>query len=133
MSAPGMAEGPANKLPEPPKFASDWLLGEPDMIVRMPKAYIMRADGSDIYRSFVIPLDLKEDKWVAGFEVRPSARAVLHHVIIRIDQSGEAREFYEFLKTMETLESTLSKDDTLIFSTDSDFFRYLKRSAPEKE
>lgn len=49
------------------------------------------------------------------------------------DQSTEAREFYEFLKTMETLESTLSKDDTLIFSTDSDFFRYLKRSAPTKE
>jgi hypothetical protein len=90
--ATDMAEGPADKLPEPPKFASDWLLGEPDMIVRMPKAYTMRADGSDIYRSFVIPLDLKEDKWVAGFEVRPSARAVLHHVIIRIDQSGEARK-----------------------------------------
>tara|TARA_B100000953_G_scaffold203650_1_gene167910 strand:- start:55 stop:1032 length:978 start_codon:yes stop_codon:yes gene_type:complete len=49
------------------------------------------------------------------------------------DQSVEAREFYEFLKTMETLESTLSKDDTLILSTDSDFFRYLKRSAPTKE
>ena len=88
----GMAEGPADKLPEPPKFASDWLLGEPDLIVKMPKAYTMRADGSDIYRSFCIPMDLKEDKWVAGFEVRPSARAVLHHVIIRIDQSGEARK-----------------------------------------
>jgi len=49
------------------------------------------------------------------------------------DQSTEAREFYEFLKTMETLETTLSEDDTLIFSTDSDFFRYLKRSAPTKE
>ena len=90
--ATGMAEGPADKLPEPPKFASDWLLGEPDLIVKMPKAYTMRADGSDIYRSFCIPMDLKEDKWVAGFEVRPSARAVLHHVIIRIDQSGEARK-----------------------------------------
>jgi membrane protease subunit HflC len=49
------------------------------------------------------------------------------------DQSVEAREFYEFLKTMETYETTLSKDDTLIFSTDSDFFRYLKRSSPTKE
>ena len=80
----GMAEGPADKLPEPPKFASDWLLGEPDMIVKMPKAYTMRADGSDIYRSFVIPLDLKEDKWVTGFEVRPSARAVLHLSLIHL-------------------------------------------------
>ncbi|HJN90419.1 MAG TPA: protease modulator HflC, partial [Verrucomicrobiota bacterium] len=49
------------------------------------------------------------------------------------NQSDEARDFYEFLKTMETLETTLSEEDTLIFSTDSDFFRYLKRSAPEKE
>ena len=49
------------------------------------------------------------------------------------NQSDEARDFYEFLKTMETLETTLSEDDTLIFSTDSDFFRYLKRSAPSKE
>ena len=88
----GMVEGPADKLPEPPEFASDWLLRKPDMIVQMPTAYTVKADGPDIYRSFVIPLDLKEDKWVAGFEVRPSARAVLHHVIIRIDQTGEARK-----------------------------------------
>ena len=68
----GMAEGPADKLPEPPKFESDWLLGEPDLIVTMPKAFTVPADGPDIYRNFVIPLDLKEDKWVAGFEVRPA-------------------------------------------------------------
>ena len=49
------------------------------------------------------------------------------------NQSAESREFYEFLKTMETFENTLSKEDTLIFSTDSDFFRYLKQSAPAKE
>ncbi|GIT05369.1 MAG: hypothetical protein CM1200mP29_07800 [Verrucomicrobiota bacterium] len=50
-----------------------------------------------------------------------------------LNQSAESREFYEFLKTMETFENTLSKEDTLIFSTDSDFFRYLKQSAPAKE
>ncbi|MEC9081800.1 MAG: hypothetical protein VYE44_08470 [Verrucomicrobiota bacterium] len=88
----GMVEGPTDKLPKPPEFASDWLLGKPDMIVQMPKAYTVKADGPDIYRSFVIPLDLTEDKWVAGFEIRPSARAVLHHVILRIDQTGEARK-----------------------------------------
>ncbi|MDP7585931.1 MAG: hypothetical protein QF920_09010, partial [Verrucomicrobiota bacterium] len=90
--ATGMAEGPADKLPKPPEFAGGWLLGEPDMIVKMPKAFTVPADGPDIYRSFCIPLEIEEDKWVAGFEVRPSARAVLHHVIIRIDESGEARK-----------------------------------------
>ena len=88
----GMAEGPADKMPTPPKFESDWMLGEPDLIVTMPKAYTVAADGPDIYRSFVIPLDLKEDKWIAGFEVRPGARSVLHHVLIRLDETGEARK-----------------------------------------
>jgi hypothetical protein len=90
--ATGMAEGPADKLPKLPEFAGGWLLGEPDMIVKMPKAFTVPADGPDIYRSFCIPLEIEEDKWVAGFEVRPSARAVFHHVIIRIDESGEARK-----------------------------------------
>lgn len=88
----GMAEGPADKMPTPPKYKSDWMLGKPDLIVTMPKAYTVPADGPDIYRSFVIPLDLKEDKWIAGFEVRPGARSVLHHVLIRLDETGEARK-----------------------------------------
>ena len=49
------------------------------------------------------------------------------------NQSLEAREFYEFLKTMETYESTLSDQDTLILSTDSDFFRFLKESTPASD
>ena len=49
------------------------------------------------------------------------------------NQSPEAREFYEFLKTMETYETTLSEQDTLILSTDSDFFRFMKESAPAKD
>ena len=48
------------------------------------------------------------------------------------NQSPEAREFYEFLKTMETYETTLSEQDTLILSTDSDFFRFMKQSNPNK-
>ena len=88
----GMAEGPADKMPAPPKYKSDWMLGKPDLIVTMPKAYTVQADGPDIYRSFVIPLDLKKDKWIAGFEVRPGSRSVLHHVLIRLDETGEARK-----------------------------------------
>jgi membrane protease subunit HflC len=44
--------------------------------------------------------------------------------------SPEAGEFYRFLRTMETYQKTLSHDTTLIFTTDSDLFRYLKRTQP---
>jgi membrane protease subunit HflC len=42
------------------------------------------------------------------------------------DRSGESREFYRFLKTMETYESTFSTDDWLILSSDNDFYKYLQ-------
>jgi membrane protease subunit HflC len=40
-------------------------------------------------------------------------------------QSEEAREFYEFLKTMDTFKKTVTPDDTIVLSTDGDLFRFL--------
>lgn len=44
------------------------------------------------------------------------------------DQSADSRSFFEFLKTMETFESTVDPDTWLLLSTDGDFYRYLKSS-----
>ncbi len=41
--------------------------------------------------------------------------------------SPAAADFYQFLKTLETYKTTLGQDSTLILTTDSDFFKYLKR------
>lgn len=43
------------------------------------------------------------------------------------NQSQESRDFYKFLKTMETYEKTMDDETSLILSTDGDFFEYLKR------
>ena len=88
----GMPEGPKEKLPPLSQFVEGWQLGEPDLIVQMPADFEVPAGGRDIYRNFVIPLDLKEDAWVTAIEVRPSARAVLHHVLFFLDDTGEARQ-----------------------------------------
>ncbi|MCB1128735.1 MAG: protease modulator HflC, partial [Verrucomicrobiae bacterium] len=42
------------------------------------------------------------------------------------NQSPAASAFYEFLNTMETYKSAISNDTTLILTTDSEFFKYLK-------
>jgi mono/diheme cytochrome c family protein len=86
-----MPEGTGPK-PEPPRFASGWRLGEPDFVVEMPAAYHVPADGPDIYRNIAIPLGLEEDKWVTAIDMRPSARAVVHHVLYFADPSGRAHE-----------------------------------------
>ncbi|HCL58090.1 MAG TPA: protease modulator HflC [Spirochaetia bacterium] len=41
------------------------------------------------------------------------------------NQSQDARDFYRFLKTMETYLTTLNEKDLLILSTKGDFFKYL--------
>ena len=43
------------------------------------------------------------------------------------NQSQESREFYRFIKTMETYKTTLSEKDWLILSTKGDFFKYLQK------
>ncbi len=42
------------------------------------------------------------------------------------NQNPASREFYRFLKTMETYNTTLSEKDWLILSTEGDFFKYLQ-------
>ncbi|MGD1069309.1 MAG: hypothetical protein ABSB15_04145 [Bryobacteraceae bacterium] len=88
----GMPEGSAASKPTPPKFTSGWMLGEPDLVVEMPAAYHVPADGSDIYRNIALPLGLAEDKWVTAIDMRPSARAVVHHVLYFADPNGKVHE-----------------------------------------
>ncbi len=42
------------------------------------------------------------------------------------NQSPEAAEFYGFLRSMELYEKSLGSDTTLVLTTDSDLFRFLK-------
>ena len=88
----GMPEGPAEKLGKPPTFTTGWQLGEPDLVVKTLAAFEVPAGGRDIYRNFAIPIGLPEDKWITAIEVRPSARSVLHHVLIFLDEKREAQE-----------------------------------------
>jgi mono/diheme cytochrome c family protein len=88
----GMPEGPTEKLGKPPTFTTGWQLGEPDLVVKTLGAFEVPAGGRDIYRNFAIPIGLPEDKWITAIEVRPSARSVLHHVLIFLDEKREAQE-----------------------------------------
>jgi membrane protease subunit HflC len=45
------------------------------------------------------------------------------------NQSPESRDFYQFLKTMDTYKNTLSEKDWLVLSTDGDFFKYLQKQS----
>ncbi|MCP5020877.1 MAG: protease modulator HflC [bacterium] len=44
------------------------------------------------------------------------------------DKSPESRDLYSFLKTMETYQSAIDRDTTILFSTQSELFRYLNNA-----
>ena len=46
------------------------------------------------------------------------------------NQSPEAVEFYEFTRTMASYETTIGENTTLVLSTDSDLFKFLKGMTP---
>ncbi len=87
----GMPEGDPKKLPQMPAFTEGWQLGKPDMVVQMTRPFRVPATGRDIYRNFVVPLNLPEDKWVTAIAVRPSARTVLHHTLFRTTGNSSAQ------------------------------------------
>ena len=74
--ADGMPEGDPSMMPQMPQFADGWQLGTPDLVLEMPAGFNVPADGPDIYRNFVLPTKLTEDKWVKAIELKPSARGV---------------------------------------------------------
>lgn len=91
----GAAEGDASDLPPVPEFRSSWRLGEPDLVVSMPKPFEVPASGPDIYRAFVIKAEIPEDEMVVGVEFRPGAPAVVHHCLMHLDNTGTARKLEE--------------------------------------
>ena len=47
------------------------------------------------------------------------------------NQSPEAVEFYEFTRTLQAYKSIITENTTLVLSTDSDLFKFLKGMAPD--
>ena len=65
-------------------------------------------------------------------EIRGEADARATEIYaLAYDQSPEARELYEFVKTMETYERVLDTDTTLVFSTANDLFQFLSEEVDE--
>ena len=89
----GMPEGDAAKRPPLPRFPQGWQLGAPDILTEMPEAFVVPAEGPDLYRNFVLPLNLEKDTWVNALELKPGAPSVVHHVLFYLETKGKARGY----------------------------------------
>jgi membrane protease subunit HflC len=65
-------------------------------------------------------------------EIRGEADAKATEIYARAyTQNPQAAEFYTFIKSMETYRKALTKESTIVLSTDSDLFGLLKRASPK--
>lgn len=86
----GAPEGDPKDLPEPLAFPNGWSLGSPDLVLSMDEPVTPDLSRGDIYRCFVLPTSLTEDRYVSAVEVAPGSRAMVHHVLLFVDTSGVA-------------------------------------------
>ncbi len=84
----GAPEGNPADLPAPPHFRDGWPLGQPDLVLQPSRPFHLEADGSDVYRCYVIPTDFTHDRYVSAVDVQPGNRSIVHHVIAFIDGTG---------------------------------------------
>jgi Flp pilus assembly protein TadD len=91
----GAAEGDSRDLPPARTWSEGWLLGKPDIVVTLAQPYTLTADGSDVFRIFVIPIPVDTARFVRGLEFRPGNPAVVHHANIRVDTTSASRRLDE--------------------------------------
>lgn len=80
--------GAANDAPVPLHFAKEWTIGQPDVVFQIPQPIQIKAEGTMPYQTAVVETNLTEDRWVRGYEILPTDRAVVHHVIVRVHAKG---------------------------------------------
>jgi tetratricopeptide (TPR) repeat protein len=90
--AGGLRRGDARDLRTPPAWQNGWRLGTPDLVISMPEAYTVRADGGDLFRTFVIPIPLDQPRLVRAIEFRPGNARAVHHANLGVDRTQSSRQ-----------------------------------------
>lgn len=86
-------EGDPKDAPKAPEFGSDgWRHGKPDLILSAGEDFRLGGAGNDLFRVFVVPTKLTENKWVIGYDVKPGNPRIVHHTLHYFDTTGAGRE-----------------------------------------
>ena len=81
--ADGAPEGDPADRPKPREFVTGWQLPRAPYAIYtiQPEPFEVQAEGEIEYQWFEVDLGFDEDKWVAGVEILPGNRAVVHHIL----------------------------------------------------
>ena len=106
----GTQMGNPADAPLPKEFpdSAGWVIGKPDLIVRMNEPYLVKDNITDEYINFTVEITeemLPEPRWVKKAETRGGS-AVVHHIIARpiggISPGGQPRRNPDGFATLVT-------------------------------
>ena len=84
----GAPKGDDKDLPAAPQFVEGWTIGKPDAVFTMDEEFTIPPSGAIPYKYFRVPTNLTEDQWIQAIEIKPGARAQVHHVIAFTQPAG---------------------------------------------
>jgi len=96
----GAPEGDAKDTPAPIQWRDGWNI-RPDVVIPLPKPYLVPAKAVIPWLDFVVPTNFTKDTWVAAGEIRPGTRSVVHHATITFVPPGPDAEALKALATGE--------------------------------
>lgn len=88
----GTPEGDPKDAPAPRHFVEGWQHGKPDLVLTVDGDFQVGASGPDVFRCFVLPTNLPEDKYITAVELRPGNPRIVHHALLFLDTTGQARK-----------------------------------------
>lgn len=85
----GTPRGDESETPAQPVFAEGWQSGPPDLVLESP-AYTLSSQDRDVFRNFVVPIQLDAPRWIQSIELRPENPRVTHHARLGVDSTTES-------------------------------------------
>ena len=79
----GAPKGNDADMPQPKQWPAEetWQIGQPDLIVNLPKDVLVKATAPDQWPDILVESGLKEDRYIKGVQIIPvKGFPVIHHI-----------------------------------------------------
>ena len=88
----GAPPGNPRDMPPPRQFpAETWQIGEPDLIVSLPKDFVVKAAAPDQWPDILVDPRLTQDRYIKGVQIIPTkGYTVIHHIRTSIVEPQDA-------------------------------------------
>ncbi len=87
-----MPQGDPSVAPPPPHYDAGWVMGKPDLVLKVERPFSLPSGGTDTFRNLILPYPLSETHYVRAMEIRPGTPQVVHHANITIDPTASLRK-----------------------------------------